>query len=312
MTRDTVALIPAGGTIRLIPNENPTPKALMQVYGRPLLDYIVQALEQSSVEKTFIIQDHGVDLQASLSPAAKVVILEKDRDITSTGLGFIDALRRIARTYGPEEIKQKNILILPCDLPAVTASMIDQLVPQAVISHADLYITYLASELVKRRYPQKRFYKFYLADKKGWFTVPFVYFINGEFFEFHPGPSPESEIIGIRGWDQERLESFENLLNSIVKMRKEFAFTAKFFLHWMLKDKNLLTILNLIFTVLSRQMTEEKFIRYEYALFRDHVEAIYNPEPCFCGDVDSLQDADIVLGSLQESLEPLQNAPNSK
>jgi len=300
-----LAVIPARGGSKGVRRKN-----LRLLNGRPLLDYIVQALEHSSVEKTFIIQDHGVDLQASLSPAAKVVILEKGCEILSPGAGFTDALRKIARYYGPEEIKNKNIMLLPCDTPAVTSRMIDELALRAARSHADVIFTVLPLQLVEQKFPNKRFYKFYLADKKGWFTIPFVYFINGEFFEFHPGASPEAESIRFRDWDHERHESFENLLNSIVKMRKDFAFTAKFFLRWMLKDKNPFTILNFIFTMLTRQMTEDKFIRYEYALFRDHVESIYNSEPCFCGDVDSLQDAEIVLGSLQHPQELLHNAPN--
>lgn len=301
MDRSTIALIPAGGTIRKSPDEAPFPKALFPVQGRPLLDYIVQAAEHSSVEKIFIIQDNGVKLQPHLSPASKVVILEKDREILSPGAGFTDALRKIARYYGPEEIKNKNIMLLPCDTPAVTSRMIDELAPRAARSHADVIFTVLPSQLVEQRFPEKRFYKFYLADKKGWYTVPFVYFINGEFFQFLPGSSPDSSFITVRDYDEARLKSFENLLNSIDNMRKDFGFTFKFFARWMLEDGNVFKVLKTLIISKCKKMTVEKFIAFDYQIFKDHIEVIDNQEPEFCGDIDKPEDVAAVLGELVQT-----------
>lgn len=301
MNRSTVALIPAGGTINSLPGGAPSPKALFPVNGRPLLDYIVQAAEQSSIEKIFIIQDPGVDLLPHLSPAGKVVILEKGRDILSPGAGFTDALRKIARYYGKEGIKSKNIMLIPCDIPAVTASMIDELVPRASRSKADVIFTVVPSQLVEQKFPHKRFYKFYLADKKGWFTSPFVYFINGEYFRFFPGHSPDSEFITVRDYDEARLKSFESLLNSIDSMRKDFGFTFKFFVRWILQDCNFFTILKTLIISQCKKMTVEKFTALDYQIFKDHIEVIENLEPAFCGDIDKPEDVPAVFGDLMQT-----------
>jgi molybdopterin-guanine dinucleotide biosynthesis protein A len=172
---------------------------LLPVNGHPVADYVIQALEQSDVEKIFIIQEEGANLKESLTSGAKCIFFNKDRDHSSLGMGSFFAIQKVAEYYGDSELKNKTIMIVPCDTPLVTKDSFNSLIKKMVGNNADVTITIIGAEHLEKRYPPKRFRGVYLSDFKADYTMQNVLFVNGEFIQLKPPGEPGKLKFSFRG-----------------------------------------------------------------------------------------------------------------
>jgi len=119
--KSIVALVLAGGFADAFSLENdPVFKALLPVRGRPIADYVLQALEESDVEKIFIAQDEGVNLEVMLPPYSKCIFFNKDKRHSTLGIDIFFALGKVAEFYGDSELREKMIMVVPC-VPCIAA-----------------------------------------------------------------------------------------------------------------------------------------------------------------------------------------------
>lgn len=107
------ALVMAGGKgTRLKMGEKP----LVSLLGRPLIDYVVSALEDSLVDRIFVAATKNVPLTHEWAKERGLEALD------TPGIGFVaDMVCGVERTG-----VTKPILIIMADLPLITSDIIDE------------------------------------------------------------------------------------------------------------------------------------------------------------------------------------------
>jgi GTP:adenosylcobinamide-phosphate guanylyltransferase len=297
--KSTVALIFAGGAAGELRSPNhPDFKALVPVHGRPVVDYVIQALMQSYVEKIFILQDQGAALQDALTVGPKCVFLGKD-PATSLALATKNALRAVAEYYGTE-IYQKSIMIVPCDTPLVTPAVYNTLIEKAAGEDADVIMTIIACELIDKRYPNKHSRSAYLADYKARYTAQSVTFLNGAGFIFTPSQTGGLIEISYRGLDEAFIKRMEDIFESArttrQNTRQNSPLVEPFMLGWIIQQGWVWYAFKLIFNIILHRMTMVKLMAYIQEGL--HVKTAYIESEAveITGDIDTPEDYQIVLG----------------
>ena len=106
--KSTIALVLAGGIADGFQHGTaPIYKALLPVNDQPVANYVIRALEQANVEKIFIIQDEGANLQETLTASSNCIFIAKDRHHNSFILSMEYGLEKVAEYYGHPQINQK-------------------------------------------------------------------------------------------------------------------------------------------------------------------------------------------------------------
>lgn len=109
------ALVMAGGRgSRLKMGEKP----LVSLFGRPLIDYVVLALEESLVDRIFISTTENV-------PSTRKWAEDRDLYVLETGsYGYVPDMIEAVIKSGVKE----PIMVIMADLPLVTPEIIDQII----------------------------------------------------------------------------------------------------------------------------------------------------------------------------------------
>jgi hypothetical protein len=258
-------------------------------------------LEQSNVEKIFVAQDQGANLQEALSSTSKCVFFTKDNHGSSFGLGMLSTLEKVVDYYGDSELNNKSIMIVPCDIPLVTKDHFNTLIDKMVNKSADVTITIIAVKRLEKQYPQRRFRGVYLSDYKTIYTMQNILFINGEFIQFTPDVNPGKLKFSFRGWDKEVFRRVEDGITYIDNLRHRSYFHDKLFLFWLLTKGYTTYISRLLVDLAFRRLTMARVI--EYLNGADHMRSDYVESESveFSADIDRPEDFQIVLGTPWQS-----------
>jgi len=93
-------------------------KPLVNLFGRPLIDYVVLALEESLVDRIFISTTENV-------PSTRKWAEERDLYVLETGsYGYVPDMIEAVIKSGVKE----PIMVIMADLPLVTPEIIDQII----------------------------------------------------------------------------------------------------------------------------------------------------------------------------------------
>lgn len=276
---------------------------MLPIYGRPIADYVIQTLEQSKVEKIFIVQEEGANLQELLASSSKCIFITKEKHHSKLGIGVLFALEKVADYYGNSELNNKSIMIVPCDTPLVTKDNFNLLIEKAESKSADVIITIIATKRLEKRYPQRRFRSVYLSDYKTSYTLQNVIFLNGEFIQFKPSGETGKLKFSFRGWDDEVLKNVEEGINNIEDLRHQSHFYDKLFLFWLLTRGYTSYIFRFLVNLALKRLTMAKVI--EYLNGADHMNAAYieSEEVEFSADIDRPEDFQMVLGAPWQNCE---------
>jgi molybdopterin-guanine dinucleotide biosynthesis protein A len=299
--KSTVVLVLAGGTADEFQTGNfPKYKALLPVCGQPVTNYVIRALEQSNVEKIFIIQDENANLQATLTASSKCLFFRKDRSQNTLCLSILFGLEKMAEYYGRSQFNQKSIMFVPCDIPLATKENFNSLIENAAGNNADVTITIIAEKLIKKRFPKKRFRSLYLVDYKDRYTIQMVGFMNGEFIQYEPSGESERAKISFRGVDEERLIKIRETLDNVRDHRfhnyRLPRFTEKFAVRWLINKAYMIYFFKFIFNLIFNRLTMAKIIEYIYGACQATIAIIVSEELELSADIDRPEDFPIVLG----------------
>jgi bifunctional UDP-N-acetylglucosamine pyrophosphorylase / glucosamine-1-phosphate N-acetyltransferase len=111
----TAVILAAGHGTRM---RSRTPKVLHPILGRPMVDWVLNALAESGAKDiTVIVSPHQVDLVAHLEGRAKVVYQREAH-------GTAHALQQLK----PKDLKGKDVLVANGDAPLVTAETFARLI----------------------------------------------------------------------------------------------------------------------------------------------------------------------------------------
>ncbi|HPT19781.1 MAG TPA: NTP transferase domain-containing protein [Methanothrix sp.] len=93
-------------------------KPMVRLFGRPLIDYVTLALEESSVDRIFLAATEN-------SPQTRQWAMERGLDVVDTGgFGYVADMIEAVKSARVKE----PILIIMADLPLVTADIIDGII----------------------------------------------------------------------------------------------------------------------------------------------------------------------------------------
>jgi molybdopterin-guanine dinucleotide biosynthesis protein A len=169
-------------------------KALFPINGRPLADYILRALQASTVEQVFILQPDDAGLERAVTPHEKNVFLSYDARERSWGLTMGRGIERLLDYCGEETLHRRNVMWLPCDIPLVSPEDVDSLVAQSQQPGMDGLITIIPHRLLARAYPDRRFWSVYLRDLGERVSPQSVMFVDGSHYTYAVSP----EYAGVR------------------------------------------------------------------------------------------------------------------
>jgi hypothetical protein len=248
------------------------------------------------VEKVFIAQDEGAQLQDQLVTSDKCIFFNKHNHPGSVGLSILSALDTVAEYYGDHGLSEKMILVVPCDTPLVRAEHFDRLVEQAAGKNADVLITIISEACLEHRFPGRHFRSVYLADYQAMYTMQNVIFINGDFIRFDPSAAPGQLKFTFRGWDAAVYKRVSDGITSIQDLRHQAHFYDKLFLLWLGTKGYSSYILKLLMNVVFRRLTIAKTMQLLSAADQMRAGYIESHDPEFSADIDWPEDFQTLLG----------------
>lgn len=100
----SIAIVMAGGKGTRM--QSPLPKVLVEVAGRPMIDYVLEALFQGGVGRTIVVVGYKADLvrqhlEAQSGPASKNVQFAEQRTQLGTGHAVMQCRELLAGLEGP-------------------------------------------------------------------------------------------------------------------------------------------------------------------------------------------------------------------
>ena len=195
MHERTVALVMTGGPAEgKFADRGLKYKALFPISGRPLVDYILRALQASTVERVFVLQPDDAELERVVTSHDKNVFLSYDACERSMGRTIIRGIERLLDYCGRDTLHKRNVMWLPCDIPLVRPEDLDSLVAQSRQPDLDGLITIVPHRLLARAYPDRRFWNVYLRDLGERFSPQSVLFVDGSRYDYAASP----EYAGVR------------------------------------------------------------------------------------------------------------------
>lgn len=144
-------------------------EALIDIGGRPMVQYVIDGLRQSKEVKRIVV----VAPPGELEPHVKGEHLEY---VPSTGF-IVDNIVTAARVLPKEE----QILIATCDIPLITGEMIDGFVELCRRKPADLYYPIVEKSVGEAKYPVVK--RTYVNLREGIFTGGNLFLVNPEVIE---------------------------------------------------------------------------------------------------------------------------------
>ncbi|HEY3369035.1 MAG TPA: NTP transferase domain-containing protein [Symbiobacteriaceae bacterium] len=169
MAVNVILLAGAANTGPLKEVSTATNEALIEIGGKPMVQYVVDALRQSKeVDRIVIVAPPG-----ELEPHVKGDRLEF---VPSAG-HIIDNVLVAARTL-PRDVQ---LLLATSDIPLITGDMIDGLVALCRQKPADLYYPIVERTMGEHKYPNVK--RTYVNLREGVFTGGNLFLVNPEIVE---------------------------------------------------------------------------------------------------------------------------------
>lgn len=150
------AIVLAGGSAETFSGDDSTGKGLLKINGRPMVDYVVQALLASpSVDRVAVVmpgeiawQDHRI--LAINSPCSSIT-------------ESIEAGLKVLLESGNE-----HLLLVSADIPLLSVEAVDDFIERASKTGADICYPIIPKEAVTERFPDSK--RTYARLREGVFT----------------------------------------------------------------------------------------------------------------------------------------------
>ena len=161
-TYDLVILAGGGGTVSL-PGQGQRARALAELKGRRLLEYIREAVRQSRRVASVVLVTHSAHVNAFRQAAPDLLLCVCDGSMAECAAAAIQKLRE---QPGHENITR--VVTVCDDLPFLTGEALDDFIARAEAAEADGVYAIVRKEACLRDYPTLRRTFFHL--KEGDFT----------------------------------------------------------------------------------------------------------------------------------------------
>lgn len=145
------AVVIAGGIPEpddpLYPYTQGTPKALIDICGKPMVQWVIDALcEAESIGNVVLI---GLEEEGKVS-GQKVKALLPSQD------GMIENIRAGINRVLEINPAARHVLIASSDIPALTSAMVDWIVETTMQTDDDVYYHVISRQVMEKRYPNSK------------------------------------------------------------------------------------------------------------------------------------------------------------
>jgi len=123
-------------------------KSLLEVAGKPMVQWILDALNQSNkIDEVIIV---GLKQDVSLASSHPVEILPDEGEIIDNLRAGAEALIELGRAPA------SHALLISADIPAITSETVDWMVDQVNLSDHDIYYSVIERSAMEKRFPESR------------------------------------------------------------------------------------------------------------------------------------------------------------
>jgi CTP:molybdopterin cytidylyltransferase MocA len=134
----------------LYPLTGGQPKALLPIAGKPMVQWVVDALNGSP---------HVGSLVVVGLPAETRLVYSRPVHFIPDGPSMLENILNGMHTAQREHPQSSHVVLASADIPSITAAMVDWTVTTAMQTDDDLYYSVVEKEVMEKRYPgSKRSY----------------------------------------------------------------------------------------------------------------------------------------------------------
>jgi len=145
------AIVTAGGIPLpeepLYPETQGHPKALVDIAGKPMIQWVLDALSESKIVENVVI--------VGLTEKSSVTCKKSFHFIPDQGK-MIENLRAGAEKVLELNPKAEYVLIVSSDIPAISGEMVDWTVNTAMQTDEDIYYNIIQREVIEKRFPSSK------------------------------------------------------------------------------------------------------------------------------------------------------------
>jgi GTP:adenosylcobinamide-phosphate guanylyltransferase len=145
------AIVTAGGIPQpgepLFERCNGNPKALMDFAGKPMIQWVLDALDQASTVERVLIM--GLPEDSGVSGSKVVCFMPNYEDMVENIKEGVRELMRI----NPDA---RHALLVSSDIPAITGEIVDWVVNAALQTDDEAYYNVITQEVMEKRFPASK------------------------------------------------------------------------------------------------------------------------------------------------------------
>jgi GTP:adenosylcobinamide-phosphate guanylyltransferase len=172
--RPTVALLlTSGKQITGIKNSH---GAYTQINGTPLFIYVLNSLQNSKVEKIFILGEDKTTFEKQTSPHPKNQYIEQSESPKITPK-ITQAVNKIKETYGEKKFREINIILVPCDIPYSSPESFNTIIEKCNTEDI-ITIPIIKTCKIKNNKQYDKIWSIYFKDLNGYYSPQNIITIN--------------------------------------------------------------------------------------------------------------------------------------
>jgi molybdopterin-guanine dinucleotide biosynthesis protein A len=296
MHERTVAIVMTGGPAEgKFAGRGLKYKALFPVGGRPLVDYILVALQASAVERVFVLQPDDAGLERVVTPHDKNVFLSYEAGARSMGLTLGRGIERLLDYCGEDTLHHRNVMWLPCDIPLVRREDVDSLVAQSHQPGMDGLITIVPHRLLASAFPDRHFWSLYLRDRGEPFSLQSVMFVDGSHYNYAASPEYSGVRVAVTDAFGEPIPGLIAHVDGMRDGRHSMAGRSSFLYDMaarIVRRGLVARVPRALYEIAARRLTSSRITDYVFQALRLRIGAIVSPSPAFSADVDAPEDVE--------------------
>jgi molybdopterin-guanine dinucleotide biosynthesis protein A len=296
MHERTVAIVMTGGPAEgKFAGQGLKYKALFPVGGRPLADYILRALQASTVERVFVLQPDDAGLERVVTPHDKNVFLPYDARERSMGLTLGRGIERLLDYCGEETLHHRNVMWLPCDIPLVRPEEVDSLVAQSHQPGMDGLITIIPHRLLVGAYPDRHFWSLYLRDRGERFSLQSVMVVDGSHYNYATSPEYAGVRVAVTDAFGEQIPGLIGHVDGMRDGRHSIAGRSSFLYDMatrIVRRGLVARVPQALYEITARRLTSSRISDYAFQALRVRIGAIVSQCTSFSADVDAPEDVE--------------------
>jgi GTP:adenosylcobinamide-phosphate guanylyltransferase len=166
---DAVVMAGGGKPEPLTTLEGVNNKAFIQLYGRPILTYILDALVESPTVDNIAVVGPAEELNKLVKADYNITVVEEGGTMLENLANALQAVRQ-----------DRLCLVTTGDIPLLNASVVEEFISLSAPYDADLYYPLLSRETCLQSYPDTE--RTYVQLKDGFLTGGNIGFIRPEWF----------------------------------------------------------------------------------------------------------------------------------